>query len=67
MKAVTIAALAAAVLAVATVAGCYQPSGVTWYEAGVYKGRKDPLTAELARPELRRALEKRVRDVQTDR
>jgi hypothetical protein len=67
MKAKLTAALAAAALAALTAAGCYQSTGVTWYEAGLYKGTRDPLTGKLEDPELQRALEKRLRDVQTDR
>lgn len=54
-------------LALSILSGCYEPAGVTWYEAGVYKGAPDPLLKALATEDLQQALEARIRDVQTDR
>lgn len=61
------AALAAASLAVLSVFGCYEGVGITWYEAGVYKGADDPLLARMKDRELGRQLADRFRRVQTDR
>ena len=57
----------AVLLALFGLMGCYEPAGVTWYEAGVYQGAPDPLLKALAREDLQQALEARIRDVQTDR
>lgn len=64
MKALAICrtgALAAAVAVV--VAGC----GVKVYEPGVYKGTKDPLVAEHAKPEQKEQLKERFTKGQADR
>jgi hypothetical protein len=67
-KRVTAIALAAAFLAaIPYLSGCYESTDFTWYEAGVYKGERDPLLAELKKPELQQRLEERFRRVQTDR
>ena len=54
-------------LALTVLSGCYEPAGVTWYEAGVYKGAPDPLLKALATEGLQQTLKARVREVQTDR
>jgi hypothetical protein len=61
------AALVAALLISLPVFGCYESVGVTWYEAGEYKGPRDPLLNKLKTDELQRQLADRFRDVQTDR
>ena len=58
---------AAAVLTTLSVSGCYQSADITWYDAGVYKGARDPLLDSLKKPELQQQLEDRFREVQTDR
>ena len=67
MKHTIVAAGAGIFLAGTILAGCYEPAGVTWYEAGVYKGAADPLVQKLQRPELPKALAARLEAVQTDR
>lgn len=60
-------ASAGILLAGAALTGCYEPMGVTWYEAGVYQGAADPLVEKLDKPELPKALAARLEAVQTDR
>ena len=67
MKHTIVAAGAGILLAGTILTGCYEPVGVTWYEAGVYKGAADPLVAKLAQPELPKTLAARLKTVQTDR
>lgn len=57
-------------LSVATVlllAGCYESRDVTWHEAGVYKGKTDPLVEISADPAHQERLRERLLMVQTDR
>jgi hypothetical protein len=67
MKHTFAAVIAGAIFAGLALIGCYEPAGVIWYEAGVYKGAADPLAAKLDTPELPQALEARLEAVQTDR
>jgi hypothetical protein len=67
MKHTVISVGAGLVMTVAALTGCYEPAGVTWYEAGVYKGATDPLVVKLAQPELPKTLAARLKTVQTDR
>jgi hypothetical protein len=67
MKRRTVFVLAAVAAAILSLSGCYQSADVTWYEAGVYKGVRDPLLEKLKEPQLQQQLEERFRDVQTDR
>jgi hypothetical protein len=63
-----VAAIGAGVVFLGVVlTGCYEPTAFTWYEAGVYKGKHDPLLETLAQDDVPQALEQRLRDVQTDR
>ena len=63
----TIVLAAAVWLGAFALFGCYEPVGVTLYEAGVYKGADDPLLDKLADGDLPQDLETRVRQVQVDR
>jgi hypothetical protein len=66
VKHLTIIVFAAAAAAM-LLSGCYQSADVTWYEAGVYKGARDPLLGKLKDEALQRQLEDRFRAVQSDR
>lgn len=48
-------------------AGCYESADVTVHEAGIYKGRNDPLIAKTATLEHQDTIAKRFNMVQTDR
>lgn len=49
-------------------AGCGSPAdGVTFYEAGVYKGKPDPLVDTLETGDVQEALQRRLDRGQTDR
>jgi hypothetical protein len=67
MKGTIAIAFAAAALTALSVCGCYQSADITWYEAGVYKGARDPLLNKLKEPELQQQLQDRFRHVQSDR
>lgn len=54
-------------LAMLWLAGCYEDPGVTFYEAGQYKGRSDPLLATQAEAGQHERLVERLRTVQMDR
>jgi len=56
----------AAFLALLCFTGCYEPVGVTWYEAGEYKGAHDPLL-DRSTADRHETLASRFRAVQTDR
>lgn len=56
----------AVVVATAGLSGCWESSDVTVYEAGKYKGKKDPLLAQQASARDE-ALKKRFELVQVDR
>ena len=57
---------ASALTLAALLAGCYESTDVTVYEAGEYKGSEDPLLAKLEDPEFRAELDRRF-DGQRDR
>jgi hypothetical protein len=57
----------ALLLACAMQAGCGNPTDVTVYEPGVYKGEPDPLLKKLEDPKLQQELRDRVTQIQTDR
>ncbi len=59
--------VAAALLAGVSMSGCYDSAGMTFYEAGVYKGSDDPLLGKLQDTGLQQRLQDRFRAVQTDR
>ena len=61
------AALLLGVAAALSLAGCYEDTSATLYEAGEYKGSKDPLLDKLASEELQQQLNTRFEQVQTDR
>jgi hypothetical protein len=56
----------AAFLALTCLSGCYEPVGVTWYEAGEYSGAHDPLLDRNI-ADRQETLASRFRAVQTDR
>jgi hypothetical protein len=60
----TLARIAAGLIMVVSLAGCYESADVTIYEPGEYKGPKDPLLQGNDRTET---LKKRFSMVQTDR
>jgi hypothetical protein len=62
-RSVLLALTAAGVIALA---GCGS-SDVTMYEAGVYKGKPDPLVEEQASPEQQERLRERALTAMTDR
>ena len=66
MKHLTVIACAAVAAAI-LLSGCYESAEVTWYEAGVYKGERDPLLGRLKNGDLQQQLEDRLHAVQTDR
>jgi len=47
--------------------GCYESTGITLYEPGVYKGKTDPLLEKLRGDKLPAELEQRFKTGQTDR
>jgi len=61
------ALLALALLAPLVVAGCYEDVTPTRYEAGVYKGKTDPLLEKLESGDLRDQLDQRFEIAATDR
>lgn len=67
MKRRTTAALVAAALLALSASGCYESPDITWYQAGEYKGKTDPLLEKLKKIETGQQLAERLRDVQTDR
>jgi len=67
MKRTIVTLSAGILLAGVALTDCYEPAGVTWYQAGVYKGAADPLVAKLDKPELPQELAARLQQVQTDR
>ncbi|AHE97256.1 hypothetical protein [Thioalkalivibrio paradoxus] len=48
-------------------AGCYESRDVTLHDAGVYKGKTDPLVEMSADPAYQERLRERLLMVQTDR
>lgn len=48
-------------------AGCYEETGVTVYEAGEYKGSQDPLLEKQRAEAQQERLNERFQLVQTDR
>ena len=61
----TTTAVSAVALA-AALSGCYEPTEVTVFDPGVYKGADDPLLARMEDPAFRQALDRRF-DGQRDR
>ena len=59
-------AVAVVILAVSSIAGCYESSGVTIAKQGEYKGKTDPLLSQQAAAR-EEALKKRFQLVQVDR
>lgn len=47
--------------------GCYESRDVTLHEAGVYKGKVDPLVELSADPAHQEGLRERILMIQTDR
>ncbi len=47
--------------------GCYESRDVTMHEAGVYKGKVDPLVELSANPAHQEGLRERILMIQTDR
>lgn len=47
--------------------GCYESTGITVHQPGVYKGAVDPLVALSAQPAHQQRLQERFTLVQTDR
>jgi hypothetical protein len=47
--------------------GCYESRDVTMHDAGVYKGKTDPLVEMSADPAYQERLQERFLMVQTDR
>lgn len=47
--------------------GCYESRDVTLHEAGVYKGKVDPMMALSADPAHQEGLRDRILMIQTDR
>ena len=61
------AQIAAVMLAVATLGGCYETSTPKQYEPGVYKGAEDPLLEKLESGDLRAELDERFKRAARDR
>lgn len=57
---------AGAMLLAVMLAGCYESPDAQFFEAGEYRGAKDPLLAQLEDPEFREELNRRF-DGQRDR
>ena len=47
--------------------GCYEDMSVTLHEPGEYKGKQDPLLAEMQKQKTQQTLEQRFKTGQTDR
>jgi hypothetical protein len=64
MRVTTIAAI---LLALTSLTGCYESTSVTLHEPGVYKGNKDPLLAVEDSQDHQEALRKRLEEGQAPR
>ena len=51
----------------ALLGGCYESPDVTNFEAGIYKGKPDPLIEKASTDEFQEQLRERFATVQTDR